>query len=154
MAEYIPHILILAGMGIIAFLSFLAIRAARSSSWPAASGVLLRKGTQLHVSRDKETELVNWKSLHIDAEYAYQVEGVEYTSRRVTFCDMVNKPRSSLDNILDEYLTSEKVTVYYNPMKHSDSVLLPGVKIWNFTPMVTGLFSIALGVFFLYYQGF
>lgn len=153
MENYIPHGFIFAGIGIIAFLSFLAIRASRSSSWNAVPGVLLEKGTRLHVSRDIETGRMSWKSLHIDVEYSYEVEGAEYVSRRVTFSDMVNKPMSSLDGILNEYLASENVTVYYNPSKPSDSVLLPGVKLWNFTPMVTGLFSIAFGLFLLYQQG-
>jgi len=156
--EYIPHILIFIGTGIIAFLSFLAIRAAKSTSWNTAPGVLLKKGTKLIVSKDQgrfsvDKNTVNWKSLHIDVEYAYQVDGVEYVSKRVTFCDMVNKPISSLDKILNEYLASDKVTVYYNPLKHSDSVLLPGVKLWNFTPMITGLIFIASGVFIFYYPG-
>lgn len=137
------------GVVIILFLTFISVNAAQSKSWLKTSGVLLNKGTRLHISKDIQANVVTWKSVHIDIEYEYEVEGKKYISKRATFSDMVNKPMSSLDSLINQYLTENSITVYYNPNKHSDSVLFPGVKIWNFTPMITGLAFIFGGLFFL-----
>lgn len=149
MEDYLPHIFITVGIAIISFLSYIAIRAVKSKSWKKTSGSLLNKGTRLAISRDVQTKEVDWKSIHIDVEYEYEVDGVKYISNRATFSDMVNKPMSSLNEILYEYLTTEKIVVYYNPKNHSDSVLIPGARVWNFTPMITGGLFIASGIFLL-----
>ena len=149
MEDYLPHILIAIGTAIIASLSYIAMRAVKSRNWKKTSGFLLKKGTRLNISKDIQTNVVDWKSVHIDVEYEYEVDGVKYVSKRATFSDMVNKPMSSLNKILKEYLSTESVEVYYNPKNHSDSVLLPGARIWNFTPMITGCLFIAAGIFFL-----
>lgn len=152
MEAYIPYILIVVGAAILGYLVYIAFRASSSTSWPKTSGVLLSKGKQLHVSRDltSHEKHVTWKSLHIDVEYEYEVDGVRYVSSRVTFSDMVNKPVSALDRVLDEYLSSDQVTVHYNPKDPSDSALHPGLRVWNFTPMITGILFIGAGVFLLY----
>lgn len=149
MEDYLPHAFITIGAAIIIALSYIAIRASKSTAWGKTSGILLDKGTRLHISKDIQTEAINWKSVHIDIEYEYKVDGVKYISKRATFSDIVNKPMSSLDSLLNEYLSSNNIVVYCNPKKHSDSVLLPGVRIWNFTPMVTGALFIGAGLFIL-----
>ncbi|TCK02654.1 DUF3592 domain-containing protein [Marinobacterium mangrovicola] len=149
MEDYLPHILIAIGVAVIASLSYISIRAVKSNSWKKTPGFLLNKGTRLHISRDIQAKVVDWQSVHIDVEYEYEVDGVKYISKRATFSDMVNKPISSLNKILKEYLATENVVVYYNPKDHSDSVLFPGARIWNFAPMITGGIFIAAGIFLL-----
>lgn len=149
MEEYLPHLFVLVGVGILALLTYFAVRAVKSASWPSTAGVLLKKGTREHISRDIQTDRVGWSSIHADVEYSYEVNGVEYISKRATFSDMVVKPMSALNALLEEYLASDRVTVYYNPQNPKDSVLLPGARIWNFTPMVTGFGFLGVGVFLL-----
>lgn len=150
MEDYLPHIHITIGLIIIGALAILALKAARSKSWPSASGVILSKGKKVIDSKSSFHGTTNMKSTQVDMEYQYEVDGVKYVSKRATFSDLVNKPISALDNILSQYELEREIVVYYNPKKHSDSVLIPGVRVWNFTPMITGLFFIAGGFFFLY----
>ena len=149
MHDSLPYIFIAIGVVIILFLSYIAIRAIKSSQWQTTPGVLLKKGKKLVVSKDTRNRKVEWKTTQIDIEYEYEVNGEKYISKRATFSDMVNKPMSSLDELLNEYLTTSHIIVYYNPSKPSDSVLFPGVRIWNFTPMVSGVLFIATGVYLL-----
>lgn len=149
MESYLPYFLIFIGVGLIIFLTSLILRATKSKSWEKTSGVLLDKGTRLHISRDIITKNIDWKSIHIDVQYEYEVDGKIYISKRVTFSDMVNKPMSCLNKLLNEYLSTNKIIVYYNPKNHGDSVLFPGATIWNFTPMITGVIFISVGIFLL-----
>lgn len=149
MEDYLPHLFVLVGVGILALLTYHAVRGAKSKSWPTTPGVLLKKGTREHISTDRQTGTVKWSSIHADVEYSYQVDGVEYTSKRATFSDMVVKPMSALNRLLDDFLKTDRITVYYNPKKPADSVLIPGASIWNFTPMLVGFGFMAGGVFVL-----
>jgi hypothetical protein len=145
--EYLPKILISIGIGIIILLTFLAIRGYRSKKWRSTKGILIDKGTQVHISKALDSNAITWKSTHIALQYQYEVAGETYRSTRATFSDMVNKPKSALDLLLNEYAEHDYIVVYYNPANYQDSVLFPGISIWNITPMLTGLLFIAAGVY-------
>ena len=146
---FFSMIFIIVGALILGFLSYIAIRAFKSKYWTLCNGTILESGTKLHVSGGAGTNERGWSSLHIKMEYEYIVEDVKYISKRVTFSDMVNKPYSSLDNLLNEYIENDHIQMYYNPTNHKDSVLVPGLSIWNFTPMITGFGFVGVGVFML-----
>jgi hypothetical protein len=146
---FLPNILILIGILVLIVLGYFAFRGFVSRKWRTTKGVLLNKGTKLHISTDLDTTAITWKTVHIELLYEYQVAGETYRSSRATFSDMVNKPQSALDILLNEYAQHEYIVVYYNPTKHQDSVLFPGLSIWNFTPMLTGILFIAAGGYLL-----
>ncbi|WP_372761147.1 DUF3592 domain-containing protein [Pseudoalteromonas sp.] len=145
--DYLPRILISIGIGIIILLTYAAIRGYKSKKWRSTKGILLDKGTQVHISKALDSNVITWKSTHIALQYEYEVAGETYRSTRATFSDMVNKPKSSLDLLLNEYAEHDYIVVYYNPANYQDSVLFPGISIWNITPMLTGVLFIAAGVY-------
>ncbi len=145
--DYLPRILISIGIGIIILLTYAAIRGYKSKKWRSTKGILLDKGTQVHISKALDSNVITWKSTHIALQYEYEVAGETYRSTRATFSDMVNKPKSSLDLLLNEYAEHDYIVVYYNPANYQDSVLFPGISIWNITPMLSGVLFIAAGVY-------
>lgn len=150
--EYLPKVLIIIGGSILVLLSYFAIRGYRSKKWHSTKGILLDKGTKLHLSADLDSTAITWKTLHIKLLYEYEIAGETYRSTRATFSDMVNKPKPALDLLLNEYAQHDYIVIYYNPAKYQDSVLFPGVSVWNFTPMLTGLLFVAVGGY-LHYVG-
>ncbi|NQZ51935.1 MAG: DUF3592 domain-containing protein [Moritella sp.] len=144
----LPYILMTVGLLIIVFLAFVAFKANKSQYWNITQGYILHKGTKI-IERKGDSDSSGWKSIHLDVEFEYEVDGQLFHSKRTTFSDFVNKPVSALDNILKYHLNGELVQVYYNPENPKDSVIIPGIRVWNFTPMVTGLGFICSGLLIL-----
>jgi hypothetical protein len=146
-----PYIFIIVDALIIFALCIVAFKAFLTNGWAETNGVILKSGKVLRISeRITLEETQSWKSLHIDMEYRYKVDGKEYCSTRVTFTDFVVKPESSLNKLLQEYIENKNIKVFYNPKKPEKSILVPGMSVFNFTPMITGALLMGVGFFILH----
>ena len=69
-----------------------------------------------------------------------------------TYSDVVNKTVGSLKKLQERYRGKSQIQVYYDPARHGESVLIPGVNIFNFTPLITCSLFILAGVFAIFYE--
>jgi hypothetical protein len=113
--------LIAPGMLIHAF--HMRSRVGASQSWPSVTGRITRS----KIEKGKEND-------HILAlEYGYSVNGVPYTGKRVGFGASWNVPEKLAETESGRYRPDTAVTVYFNPKKPSDAVLLreaQGLRWW------------------------
>ncbi|WP_111309962.1 DUF3592 domain-containing protein [Confluentibacter sediminis] len=61
-------------------------------------------------------------------EYCYQIQGKEYKNKRIFFTNSNHYERKSAREFEKKYSEGQEVEVYYNPNKHSTSVIEPGRK--------------------------
>ena len=140
---------ILVGLLTGAFFCTRIVQAYRSNQWPWVLGELesadlkqvVYNGREIDGTADKASALV------VNFSYRYRVKNHDYRNRRVTFSDSVNKTTSALKKLQEQYQGKSQIRVFYNPNRPEQSVLVPGLSIFNFTPLITsGLFVLA-GVF-------
>jgi len=148
----IGGVFVLLGMAVSYVFLSKALKAIKTNQWPSVYGEL--KSTELKnvvfvgvregATRDGSvTTLVNF-------EYSYEVDGKNYDGKRVTMSDFVHKTGGCLSKLQERYKGQESlVKVYYNPLKPSDSVLIPGAGIYNFTPLITTFGFIGAGVYMM-----
>ena len=128
------------------------IRRARASQrWPKVSGELesdalrrvVYRGTDSNGTADQASALL------VDFRYRYSVHGKEYHGHRVSFSDGINKTSGALKQLQQRFRNKPMIRVYYNPADPADSVLVPGVSIYNFTPLITSGLFLAVGIYLL-----
>jgi len=127
------------------------IHAMRSSSWLSVEGELISAGlVQTHyrgirAGGGSDVETLNFT----DFSYCYRVDQQTYGGKRVTFSDHVNKSRRSLKRLQAKYQGQKRVAVYYDPADPSQSVLIPGAGVYNFTSFITPGLLIIAGYFLM-----
>ena len=84
--------------------------------------------------------------------YSYTVANRKYDGSRVTYSDGINKTMRALRKLQDKYQGKSQMQVYYNPKNPNQSVLVPGLSIFNFTPLITSALFILAGVFIQTYD--
>ena len=142
---------ILVGAALTVFFGYRILQASRSLRWPYVIGELESSDLKEVVYRGREVgggadEAAAWV---VNFSYRYRVADVDYTGKRVTYSDAVNKTMGALRRLQDRYQGKSQILVYYNPKNPRQSVLVPGPSLFNFTPLITcGLFILA-GVFIL-----
>ena len=144
---------IVLGVGLMILLTHSIIKASASKDWPSVWGELQSSG--IH-SVTVKTRNAGRKSAmggdKVKCLYSYVVDGQSYLSKRVTFSDYVVKTQSALNRILGQHENRSMVKVYYNPKKPGDSVLIPGVSIYNITPYVTAILFSGTGVAIVFFS--
>ena len=122
-----------------------------SKQWPRVAGEL--HSTDLKTVRYSSREVDGTADLAqavvTDFRYSYEVDGIRYEGHRVTFADFVNKTGGSLKTLQQRFRDQVHLEVYYNPRSPAESVLVPGVSVYNFTPLITAALFIAAGIFIL-----
>ena len=144
-------IFILLGVLTGAFFCFRIVQAGSSKQWPWVVGELqsaalkdvLYEGREVGGGADLASARV------VDFRYRYRVNGQQYDNKRVTFSDAVNKTSGSLNKLQQAYQGKSQIKVYYHPAKPELSVLVPGLSLFNFTPLITSLLFILAGVFMM-----
>jgi len=133
------------------FFCYRLVQAVRSKSWPTVEGELSAAGLRQVQYRGVEAGggSDGASAVVADFSYSYSVDGQTYTGQRVTFSDHVNKTMASLKKLQTKYQGQERVVVYYNPANPSQSVLIPGPGVYNFTPFITPGLFIAAGYFLM-----
>lgn len=94
-------------------------RSRESNSWPSVAGKILESKTE-EFRRKGASNFVPW------IEYEYNVQGTDYKSRRIGLVSITGSNKSAADEIVSKYPESSEVNVYYDPNKHSYSILEKG----------------------------
>lgn len=124
-------------------------KASASKRWPHVYGELestdlkkvIYEGGEIGGGTDSASALV------VNFRYHYTVDGTRYSGSRVTFSDGINKPVSALKKLQQKYRGKIQILVYYNPDKPDESVLIPGLNLFNFTPLITSSLFILAGIY-------
>jgi len=88
----------------------------------------------------------------VNFKYRYTVADRKYQGKRVTYSDGINKTMRALRKLQDKYQGKSQIQVYYNPKNLDQSLLVPGLSIFNFTPLITSALFIFAGVFIQTYD--
>jgi hypothetical protein len=134
-------ILALVGFGVV-FGGFGLYRyqtAKKSLTWPSTTGTISYARAESHKA-DKGYQYMP------SVRYAYVVNQKSYTGNRITASDTYEKTKSRADVILRDYPVGGAVTVYYDPAKPGDSVLVTGMKANVYLLMAAGIFCLFFAV--------
>lgn len=131
------------------FFCYRIFQAAASKRWPYVLGELessdlrdaVYRGRQFGGGPDQASAWV------VNFKYSYTVAGRKYLGTRVTYSDGINKTMRALHKLQQKYQGKSKVQVYYNPKNPNHSLLVPGLSIFNFTPLITSALFILAGIF-------
>ena len=145
---------VLVGISTGAFFCYRIYQATTSTGWPFVTGELestalkevVYRGREADGSRDEASAWV------VNFKYSYAVANKKYQGSRVTYSDGINKTVRALRKLQDRYRGKSQIQVYYNPKNPNQSVLVPGLDIFNFTPLLTSALFILAGVFIQIYD--
>ena len=145
---------ILVGASTGTFFTYRIFQAAQSNRWPFVIGELDSADLKEAVYRGRQfgggpDEAAAWV---VNFRYQYTVADQKYQGTRVTYSDSINKTMRALRKLQDRYQGKSQIRVYYNPKNHNQSLLVPGLSLFNFTPLITSALFIAAGVFIQTYD--
>ena len=83
----------------------------------------------------------------LDFKYHYSVDNNQISGTRVTYTDGINKSLRAKKKLKKKFEGKKRVKVYYNPKNPHQSVLIPGVGLFNFTPLITSTLFVLAGVY-------
>ena len=140
---------ILVGVLTGALFCYRIVQATTSTGWPSVTGELESSELKEVVYRGREVggrpdEASAWV---VNFNYSYQIADKKYHGSRVTYSDGVNKTVRALRKLQNRYQGQSQIQVYYNPKNPSQSVLVPGLSIFNLTPLITSTLFVLAGVF-------
>ena len=137
---------VLVGIATGAFFIYRILQGFASAGWPFAIGELestelkhvIYNGTEIGGGADMASAWV------VNFRYSYSVSDKKYTGSRVTWSDGINKTMRALRKLQKKYQGKSLIQVYYNPKNPNQCVLVPGLSLFNFTPLITSaLFTLA-----------
>lgn len=138
-----PFALIYLAM-LLGFLYFVFIsipKTFRTKSWPKAVGKVL--SSKLHESKRKTKSGGSITVYSADIEYMYNVNGEEYSSKKIKWVDHNSNNKTHHQKKVDAYAKGQAVEVFYNPKKPSVGLLEPGFGTGNFIALI--FFVLGLG---------
>ncbi|GAB6094242.1 hypothetical protein JCM14469_04940 [Desulfatiferula olefinivorans] len=138
-------VLALVGFGIVfgGFGLFRYQTAKKSLAWPSTTGTITSARAE---SRKADKGFQYMPSVR----YTYSVNQTRYTGSRITASDTYEKTKSRAEKILRDYPVGGAVTVYYDPEKPGESLLVTGMKANVYGLLAAGIFclffAVAVGV--------
>jgi hypothetical protein len=140
---------VLVGVLTAAFFVYRISQGATSSSWPFVMGELESTDLKEVIFDGREAgggaDLASaWV---VNFRYNYSVADRKYGGSRVTYSDGINKTSRALKSLQKRYQGKSLIQVYYNPKNPKQCVLVPGLSIFNFTPLITSILFILAGLF-------
>ena len=140
---------IFVGISTSAFFCYRIYQGATSKRWPFVIGDLesselkevIYRGSESGGGSDSASAWV------VNFRYSYIVADKAYDGKRVTYSDGINKTMRALHKLQKTYQGKSQIQVYYNPKNPNHCVLVPGLGIFNFTPLITSTLFILAGVF-------
>jgi hypothetical protein len=145
---------VLVGVSTGAFFCYRIFQATTSTGWPFVIGELESTELKEVVYRGRDAgggpdEASAWV---VNFKYSYAVGNKKHRGSRVTYSDGINKTMRALHKLQDKYQGKSQIQVYYNPKNSNQSALVPGLGIFNFTPLITSALFILAGVFIQTYD--
>lgn len=131
----IGSFLFVAGFVVLVF-GFLQFQKARESSgWPTVIGTVVSSEVEMkRTTRDAGRDIrITYRP---DVEYAYSVNGTDYTSDKFAIQTVQHKNPRAAENDLVPFPVGGDVTVYYDPTNPDSSVLRPGATLVNYLIML------------------
>lgn len=140
---------VLVGVATGAFFIYRISQGVASNRWPFAIGELestdlkevIFKGRDVDGGADQASAWV------VNFRYSYTVADKKYAGSRVTYSDGINKTTRALRKLQERYQGKSLIQVYYNPANPDKSVLVPGLNLFNFTPLITSVLFVLAGIF-------
>ena len=148
--------------GVLSFFYYLKINKANSSSsWPSTTGKVISSNVKqslfniLRIRPRRNGFRRRGDSFYyIDIQYEYEVEGAPYTSDRLSLLSNYIK-NPSYSETVKKYKKNKKLTVYYNPEKPEQAILVRGAdKDYGGPLQKYSYFTVLAGAFFLAYAVF
>ncbi|MHC4221291.1 MAG: DUF3592 domain-containing protein [Planctomycetota bacterium] len=136
------------------FFCYRIFQGVTSTQWPFVIGELestdlkevIYEGREVDGGADLASAWV------VNFRYSYSVADRKYDGSRVTFSDGINKTSRALKKLQEKYRGKSQVQVYHNPRSPNQSVLVPGLSLFNFTPLITSALFILAGLFIFSYD--
>lgn len=133
------------GLGLIGVGAKVTLDARASQTWPSSSGeVLHSKVESRQETRSRRTPRgvrhPRTVTLHRPlVQYRYQVEGTPHIGTRISFYDAASDRAELARAVVARYPRGTAVTVFYDPLDPTRSVLEPGEAEWLPIPTLIGL---------------
>ena len=141
-------VLILAGIGLVAFMRRRHALVRASRAWPVVPGTVLESEVRRY-GHSVETG----RRYYPAVRYRYEVEGRSYVGKRLYFDEMAWSSRSSAARLAHKHPPGATVTVRYDPDDPARALLEPGLSgAGNYG--VLGCALVLVGLFFVVYLGF
>jgi hypothetical protein len=137
-----------------AFFTYRIFQGFTSARWPFVVGELESTDLKevIYKGRDSRGGADEASAWVVDFRYSYSVSGKKYDGSRVTYSDGINKTARALKRLQGKYKGKSQIQVFFNPKNPDQSVLVPGLSIFNFTPLITSSLFVAAGVFMYVYD--
>ncbi len=111
--------------GGIVYLGYLSyVKSQASKSWPTTQGSVVSSEVTAHRSRSKKGH--HRTTYGANVRYEYTVNGVQYSSDKISFGEYRTHSRGPAQATVDRYPPGAEVVVYYNPDQPEEAVLEPG----------------------------
>ncbi len=135
-------IILVIGLGLIAYNGYNIYRSSISGSWPSVKGTVQSSSVK-RINRAKKSD-----RYQVNIVYKYEVEGKSYNGSRVRFGE---QPDTSMeaDSIVAKYPVKSEVTVYYQPGNPEEAVLETSISI-NFITLLLAPLIVLFGLYLLY----
>lgn len=136
-------IFICIGVGVTILGSRVLKKSKASTGWPTVEGTVTSAETRIarHPAGDRARS-----STKAVVVYSYSVEGIKYSSDRISFVQDGAGSGHEAHQIVRRYPFGKKVKVYFNPDDPRVSVLEPGMSLSSFMPLGAGVVFIIVGV--------
>jgi hypothetical protein len=136
----IPGLVIIAIIG--AGLTFLGLiklnNAAQAKKWPTTIGTITSSVVGGAVK------------YYPSINYTYTIDGIAYTSNRISTMNFNTKKRSVAEEFLKKYPGGSEVKVYYNKEDPAKSLLEPGINTGNILLVAFGVILLAIPVLLVF----
>ena len=145
---------VLVGVATSVFFIYRIFQGVTSSQWPFVFGELESTDLKevIYEGRDSDGTVDLASARVVNFRYSYSVSDRKYDGSRVTYSDGINKTSRALRKLQKKYQGKSLIQVYYNPENPDESVLVPGLSIFNFTPLITSVLFILVGLFIYSYD--
>jgi len=145
---------VLVGVATAVFFIYRIYQGVTSSSWPFVIGELESADLKEVIFKGREVEggVDSASAWVVNFRYSYSVADRKHAGSRVTYSDGINKTSRALRKLQEKYQGKSLIQVYYNPDRPKQSVLVPGLSIFNFTPVITSALFILAGLFIYSYD--
>ncbi len=142
-----PAILTILGFLILGYRLAVIKEGLNSKNWLRTSGKIL--SSELEV-RETLVENRYAKSYRADISYSYCIDKKEFISKQV-YCgdDIFRGFAYKSRKIIKQYPKNKETSIFYNPEKFEEAVLIRGIDPMNWTHVLLGAVIMILGLWFL-----
>lgn len=134
------------GIGFAIWGALVVMEARSATNWPAVEGVIISSSVEHRVNTTSSGKGKWYYEARI--KYDYNVDGVDYESKRVGFKSASYQYKSEVvpSTIVRRYPANRTVEVYYNPDDPEKAVLETEITFMTYIGLLIGAFLVVLGV--------